>query len=64
MPSSKTAEHVRKIIEKEILLDKVDMRDESTYDTRIVIEKVFKKQCDMQEIFDRLYKKLQTSEYV
>lgn len=62
MPVSKTTEHVRKIVEKEILLDKVDMRDESTYDTRIVIEKVFKKQCDMQELFDRLYKKLQTSE--
>jgi DNA gyrase/topoisomerase IV subunit A len=62
MPASKSAEHVRKIIEKEILLDKVDLRDESTYDTRIVIEKVFKKQCDMQEIYDRLYKKLQTSE--
>jgi topoisomerase-4 subunit A len=28
MPVSKSAEHVRKIIEKEILLDKVDMRDE------------------------------------
>ena len=62
MPASKSAEHVRKIIEKEILLDKVDLRDESTYDTRIVIEKVFKKQCDMQELFDRLYKKLQASE--
>jgi topoisomerase-4 subunit A len=62
MPASKSAEHVRKIIEKEVLLDKIDMRDESTYDTRIVIEKVFKKQCDMQEIYDRLYKKLQTSE--
>lgn len=62
LPASKTAEHVRKIIEKEILLDKIDMRDESTYTTQIVIEKVYKKQCDMQEIFDRLYKKLQTSE--
>lgn len=62
LPASKSAEHVRKIIEKEILLDKVDMRDESTYDTQIVIEKVFKKQCDMQDIFDRLYKKLQTTE--
>ena len=62
LPASKSAEHVRKIIEKEILLDKVDLRDESTYDTNIVIEKVFKKQCDMQEIFDRLYKKLQTTE--
>ena len=62
LPASKSAEHIRKIIDKEILLDKVDMRDESTYDTQIVIEKVFKKQCDMQEIFDRLYKKLQTTE--
>ena len=26
------------------------------------IEKVFKKQCDMQELFDRLYKKLQAAE--
>ena len=62
MPASKSAEHVRKIIEKEILLDKVDMRDESTYNTNIVIEKVFKKQCDMQELYDRLYRKLQTTE--
>ncbi len=62
MPGSKSAEHVRKIIEKEILLDKVDMRDESTYDTRIVVEKVFKKQCDMSELYERLYKKLQASE--
>ena len=62
LPLSKSAEHVRKIIEKEILLDKVDLRDESTYNTHIVIEKVYKKQCDMQELFDRLYKKLQTSE--
>ncbi len=62
LPGSKSTEHVRKIIEKEILLDKVDLRDESTYDTYIVIEKVFKKQCDMQELYDRLYKKLQASE--
>ena len=62
LPSSKSVEHVRKIIEKEILLDKVDIRDESTYDTRIVVEKVYKKQCDMKEIYNRLYKKLQTTE--
>jgi len=62
LPSSKTVEHVRKIIEKEILQDKLDLRDESTYETRIVIEKVPKKQCDMKEIFDRLDKKLQTTE--
>ncbi len=62
LPPSKTVEHVRKIIEKEILLDKADLRDESTYDTRIVIEKVYKKQCNMQELFKRLYTKLQASE--
>lgn len=61
LPASKTVEHVRAIIEKEILLDKIDLRDESTYDTCIVIEKVYKKQCDMKEIYKRLYKKLQTS---
>ena len=61
LPESKSIEHVRKIIEKEILLDKIDLRDESTYTTRIVIEKVYKKQCDMKEIYRRLYKKLQTS---
>jgi len=62
LPSSKDVESVRKIIEKEILLDKLDLRDESTYETRIVIEKVYKKQCDMKEIFKRIYKKLQTTE--
>jgi topoisomerase-4 subunit A len=62
LPPSKTVEHVRKIMEKEILLDKADLRDESTYDTRIVIEKVYKKQCNMQELYKRLYTKLQASE--
>ena len=62
LPPAKTVEHVRKIIEKEILLDKADLRDESTYETRIVIEKVYKKQCNMQELYQRLYTKLQSSE--
>ena len=62
LPSVKTIEHVRKIVEKEILLDKIDLRDESTYETRIVIEKAYRKQCDMQELYKRLFKKLQTTE--
>jgi len=62
LPSSKNVESVRKIVEKEILLDKIDLRDESTSETRIVIEKVYKKQCDMKELFNRLYRKLQTTE--
>lgn len=62
LPGPKTVEHVRKIVEKEILLDKVDVRDESTSDTCIVIEKVPKKWCDMNDIYKRLYKGLQVSE--
>ena len=61
LPRGKDCDNVRKIIEKEILLDKLDLRDESTYDTRIVIEKVKNKSCDMKEIYNRLYKKLQCS---
>lgn len=62
LPGSKTVEHVRKLIEKEILLDKVDLRDETAASTRIVIEKVYKKQCDMNELYRRLFNKLQTTE--
>lgn len=61
LPESKTVDHVRKIIDKEILLEKVDLRDESTVDMCIVIEKVPKKWCDMNEIYDRLYRGLQAS---
>lgn len=62
LPKTKNIDHVRKIIEKEILLDKVDLRDESAEKIKIVIEKVPHKQCDMKEIFKRLYTKLQSSE--
>ena len=62
LPKTKTVEHVRKIIEKEILADKLDLRDETTENIHIVIEKVPHKQCDMKEVFKRLYTKLQSSE--
>ena len=62
LPASKNVEHVRKIIEKEILLDKLDLRDETTRELCIVIEKVPYKQVDMKEIYKRLYTKLQSSE--
>lgn len=62
LPKNKTIEHVRKIIEKEILLDKIDLRDESGVEIKFVIEKVPHKQCDMKEIYKRLYTKLQSSE--
>lgn len=62
LPASKTCDNIFSILEKEIAQDKVDVRDESTSDTHIVIEKVFRKQCDMNEVYDKLYKKLQISQ--
>lgn len=62
LPKTKSVDHIRKIIEKEILLDKIDLRDESAEEIKFVIEKVPHKQCDMKEIFKRLYTKLQSSE--
>lgn len=62
LPKTKSGEHIRKIIEKEILLDKVDLRDESAKEIKYGIEKVPHKQCDMKELYKRLYTKLQSSE--
>ena len=62
LPKTKNVDHVRKIIEKEILLDKIDLRDESAEEIKFVVEKVPHKQCDMKEIYKRLYTKLQSSE--
>ena len=61
LPAGKNIEHIRKIIDKEIIQDKIDIRDETAEKICYVVEKVPKKQCDMQEIYDRLYNKLQTS---
>ena len=61
LPGAKDVDYIIKAVEKEYLAEKIDIRDESTEKTCIVIEKVPRKQCDMQEIFDRLYKKLQSS---
>ena len=47
---------------KDILGDKVDFRDESTSVTRIIIEKVPYKQVNMEELYCRLYNKLQVNE--
>lgn len=58
LPSTKNVESVRKIVEKEILQDKIDFTDESGKDLLIVIEKVKNKQCDMKALFNNIYKKL------
>ena len=62
IPKDRSIEHVRKVVEKEILLDKIDVRDESTDKLCIVIEKVPHKQCDMKELYKKLYTKLQANE--
>lgn len=62
LPGSKNIETVQKIIEPEYLSEKVDIRDESTDKIHIVIEKVPRKQCNMQKLYERLYKKLQSSD--
>lgn len=61
LPAGKSVDHVRKIIDKEILLDKIDIRDESAEELCIIVEKVIHKQCDMKEIYKRLYTKLQSN---
>lgn len=61
LPSTKNVESVRKIVEKEILQDKIDFIDESSKELLIVIEKVKNKQCDMKALFNNIYKKLTCS---
>lgn len=61
LPNGKNIEHIRKIIEKEIMQDKLDIRDETAEKICYVVEKVPKKQCDMDEIYNRLYTKLQAN---
>mgnify|MGYP003289479244 CR=1 FL=1 len=61
LPNGKDIEHIRKIIDKEIVQDKIDLRDETAEKICYVVEKVPKKQCDMQEIYNRLYTKLQAN---
>lgn len=61
LPDSKTIDHIYKILSEELRLDKLDVRDESTDTLEVVIEKVPRKWCNMNEIFNRLYQKLQSS---
>lgn len=61
LPSSKSIDHIYKILNQEIITEKIDVRDESTTDTCIVIEKVPKKWCNMNEVYNKLYNKLQSS---
>ena len=61
LPESKNGETVYKIIENEILQEKVDFIDLSTDTINIIIEKVPKKSCDMNTLYKKLYNKLTTT---
>lgn len=62
LTGSKDIESVRKILAKEIALEKVDVTDESTSRKCIVVEKVPYKQINMKDVYNTLYKKLQCAE--
>ena len=47
LPAGKNIEHIRKIIDKEIIQDKVDIRDETAEKICFVVEKVPKKQSKL-----------------
>ena len=64
LPGGKDIEHIRKILSTELAQDKVDIRDESTKDVCIVVEKVYRKQCDMNAVFKKLKKRLTSTETI
>lgn len=59
---SKNIEHIKKILSQEIMRDQIDVRDESTTSIRYVVEVPSYKRVDIDEIYDRLEKRLTTSE--
>lgn len=61
LPETKNIDHIRKIIDRELSTDKVDLRDESAAEFCVVIERVPKRWVDMEELFTRLQTKLQCS---
>ena len=62
LTDEKDIDKIRKILDREIVLDKLDVRDESTTTIQAVIEKVPKKQVNMEEIYKKLCKRLKSSE--
>ena len=62
LKAQRNIDKIRKILDREIVLDKLDVRDESTTTIQAVIEKVPKKQVNMEEIYKKLCKRLKSSE--
>lgn len=62
LTDGKDIDKIRKILDREIVLDKVDVRDESTSTLRVVVERVNNRQINMDEVYNKLVKKLRSSE--
>lgn len=62
LTDNKDIEKIRKILDKEIVLDKIDIRDESAETLKVVIERVNNRQINMDEVYNKLVKKLKSSE--
>lgn len=58
----KLIDKVRKILDREIVLDKIDVRDETTSRIEIVVERAPNRQINMDEVYNKLKKKLRSSE--
>lgn len=62
IPNSKTFDHVKKILEPELIRDQIDLRDETTKSIRYVVEIAPYKRVDIKDIANRLTSKLSSSE--
>jgi DNA gyrase/topoisomerase IV subunit A len=62
IPENKSFSNVEKILSNEILRDQLDIRNESTVNTRFVVEILPYKKVNTTEIYDRLVRGLTSSE--
>lgn len=62
LPDSKSFDHILKILATEIAYDQVNVRDETSYSQRYVIEILPYKRVDVNELYGRLEKGLSASE--
>lgn len=62
LTDEKDIDKIRKILDREIVLDKLDVRDESTSIIQATIERVPNKQINMQEVYKKLCKRMRSSE--
>ena len=62
LPSGKSVTHVMAILSNELTKDQINFRDESTIGTKYIVEVLPYKKVDIEEIYERLVKKLTVSQ--